>query len=135
MRRRAKVRAEVGIVANGSKRMRRSTISVLANQFVDPLVFTELMHSGREDDELSVVGQCHARAIYRLVADPCGMELTRIEKDNRLVDLFVERLEIDLEAELRSGKEALNIVTDEKATDCEAAALSAPNYRMHIDNW
>src|SRR5689334_5860163 len=103
--------------------MRRSAIPIFANELVDSLVLAKLVHTRRQNNQLSIVGQRHARAIDRLVADPRGMKLAWIEINDCLVNLLVEYFEIDFQAELSRGEEAFDVVADEQSADREPTAL------------
>ena len=116
------------------ERGRRAAIAVFADERVDALVFAELVHAGREDDELGAVGQRHAGAVDGLVADPGGVKLAGIEIDDGLADLLVDDFEVDLEAEFGGPQEALDIVADVEAAHGKAAVWLASDDGEHIDD-
>ncbi len=91
---------DVGVFADGFERGGRAVVAVFADERVDGLVFAELFHAGREDDELGAVGERHAGAIDGLVAEPGGVKLVRVKIDDGLLDRLGDDFEVDLEAEL-----------------------------------
>src|SRR5580693_1941123 len=76
---RAQVVGEIGIRTYGCESGRRSTIAVLADQAIDSQIFAKFLDARRQDDQFRTVGQCHARTVDGLVAQPCAVELMRVK--------------------------------------------------------
>src|SRR5271154_6999611 len=100
---------------DGGQRGRSAVISVFANQTVDGGIFAEFLDAGRENDELCVVSQGHARSIDGFIAQPRAVKLVRIEIDNSLLNRLFEHFEIDLETEVGSKMKTLGLVADVEA--------------------
>src|ERR1700731_3879795 len=94
----AQVACEIRISIHRFERCRSSAIAVLADQGVDGWVFAESSYTGSEDDQLRTVGQRHAGAVDRLVAEPCAVKFVRIKINHSLLDGRIEYLEIDFQA-------------------------------------
>src|ERR1700685_989755 len=87
------------VVSNLLERSRRAIVAVFANHAVDGGVFSELLNSGSEHDQLGAIGQRHARAVNCLVPQPGAVELLRIEVNNGFAYGPVEKDDVALNAE------------------------------------
>ncbi len=75
MRSRREVVGEVRIVADKAHDFRGGAVAVFADQRVDTRVFTKAFEARRQDDQFTGIGNGHAGAVDRLVAQPGGVEL------------------------------------------------------------
>src|SRR5580658_7056101 len=91
---RAKVVRKISIRTHGFEGGWRSTIAVFADQPIDRPVFAKFLYAGRQDDQLCTVGQCHACTVDCLVAQPCAVELMRIEVNDSLLHWRIQRFEV-----------------------------------------
>src|SRR5271157_642289 len=114
MRGGAQVVGQISVGFDRLERCRGSEVAVFADQGVDGLVFTEFLYSRSKNDQFRSVGQSHAGAIDGLVAEPGGVELTRIEIDDGFLDRLVEHLEVHLKTQFRSKVEALDVIADKQ---------------------
>src|ERR1700735_467959 len=91
MGRRAKIVGEIGMGTYGFESGWRATIAVFADQPVDGPVFAKFPDTRSQDDQFRTVGQCHACAVDCLVAQPCTVELVRIEMNDNLLQGYIHR--------------------------------------------
>src|SRR6266404_1676564 len=131
---RAQVVGEIRISIHRVERRRSSAIAVLADQGVDGWVFAESPYTGREDDQLRTIGQRHAGAVDRLVAEPCAVKFMRIKIDDSLLDGRIEYLEIDFQAQLGGTMEALGVVADEKPAHGKSVVGRASDNGEYVDD-
>src|ERR1700748_1952638 len=134
MRSGAEFGGDVGVLVDGFEGSGSSVVAVFANKRVDDFVFTEFSDAGCEDDEIRIVGEGHARAVYGLVADPSGMELLRVEIDDGFADWLFDDFEVDLEAEFGGAEEALDVVANVEAAYCEATGLVASHDGLYVND-
>ena len=73
----------------------RAAVSVFADQRINSAVLAELFHAGRENDEIGTIGKRHASSVDSLVSQPSAAVLVRVQKDDRLVNRAVERLDVN----------------------------------------
>src|SRR6202140_216784 len=131
---RAQVVGEIRISIHRFERRRSSAIAVLADQCVDGRVFAESSYTGSEDDQLRTVGQRHASAVDRLVAEPCAVKFMRIKINDSLPDGRIEYLEIDFQAQLGGTMKAFGVVADEKAAHRKSVVRRASDDGEYIDD-
>src|SRR4029077_17261315 len=109
-------------------------IAVLSDQGVNGWVFAESSYAWSEDDQLRTVGQRHAGAVDRLVAEPCAVKFMRIKINDSLLDGRIEYLEIDSQAELGGTMKALRVVANEKAAHRKSVACRAADDGEYVDD-
>src|SRR6266404_1436041 len=131
---RAQVGGEIRISIHRFERSRSSAIAVLPDQGVNGRVFAESPDTGREDDQLRTIGQRHAGAVDRLVAEPCAVKFMRIKIDDSLLDGRIEYLEIDFQAQLGGTMEALGVVADEKPAHGKSVVCRASDNGEYVDD-
>ena len=69
-------------------------IAVFANETVIFLVLAEHPDTGGKDNQLTAVGNGHACAVNRLIAEPCALEFAGIEVHNHLFQRLVHEGEV-----------------------------------------
>src|ERR1700726_4981862 len=111
----AQVAGQIRVSVHRFERGRSSVIAVLADQSVDPWIFTKCSYARREDDQLRIVRQRHARAVDCLIAQPGAVKFMRIKIHHSLPNGCVERLEVHFQAERGGTVKALRIVADEES--------------------
>src|SRR4029077_7625549 len=109
-------------------------IAVLSDQTVNGWVFAESSYTGREDDQLRTVGQRHAGAVDRLVAEPCAVKFMRIKINDSLLNGRIEYLEIDFQAELGGTMKAFSVIADEKAAHGKSVVCRAADDGEDVDD-
>ena len=124
VRRRAHVRAEVvGVrTLEHLQRVEPAAVAVLADELVHRRVLAEALHAGREDDQLAAVRHRHARAVHRLVAEPGGGELRRVEVHDALLESVLHVVHVFLLRELHRLGEAVAPFADEEAVRADLPA-------------
>src|SRR5271165_529300 len=131
VRRGAEVAGQVRIFVNCLERGWGPTIAVFADQRVNGFVLAKLSHSGRENDQLSAVGEGHAGTIYGLVAQPGAVKLVRVEIHHGFANGLFEYLEIHLKAEFRGAAEALDVIANKEASDGQTSIRGTADHRQH----
>src|ERR1700722_4038223 len=131
---RAKVVGEISIGLHGFQSGRRSTIAVFADERIYGPVFTKLSYARRQNDQICPVGQCHARTVKCLVAQPCAVKLMRIKIRDSLLYWRLQRLEVDFQSQRGGAVKALYVVADEEAAHCQPFVCRASDNGEYVDD-
>ena len=96
-------------------------VAVAADQGVDRRILAESLDAGGEHDQFAVVGDRHAGAVHRLVAQPGAVHLRRVEPAGDPLERFVDDVDIRLlgqrggRTECRTARRHRVALADEQA--------------------
>ena len=111
----AEIAFQVLFICSILQNFRRRAVAVLPDKRIDTLIFAEFFQSRSQYNQFAAVGNRHPCAINRLIAEPRGLELMRIQKYDNFLERLIQHFEIHFQRERCGFFETLLIVSDIEA--------------------
>lgn len=114
--------AEVFVPTEFVEDVGRAAVAVLADQGVDVRMLAKPADAGGDDEQFAAIGECHPRAVNRLVRDPRAAELVRLHHADDLLHGLVEHRDV-LFPRLPGGREVRLAVVADMHPGCDEPTL------------